>query len=233
MKGSSCHGVSRSSALATLLFPLVLACSAEAPAATAEEDPFSHEKMLNITSPAEADPEALRGLHVLEAGAFEGVTLIWPLSSTEALLVDMQGEVVHRWETGSAPGAWAYLLDDGTLLVAGREDDDPEFKGGGIGGRMRRLAPDGEVLWSFDLAGEDRQQHHDLEPLPNGNLLLITWERKSREEALARGADTRPPLHRLRSGKVYLSPFNQGRIDRLGTQDHEPQHPCPDKNRRQ
>ena len=82
-------------------------------------------------------------------------------------------------------------LEDGTLLRAGREDRDPRFRGGGIGGRIQKLAPDGTVLWHWQLAGEKRQQHHDLEPLPNGNVLLITWERVPRLQAIAHGRDPR------------------------------------------
>ena len=32
-------------------------------------------------------------------------------------------------------------------------------------------------------------QHHDIEPLPNGNVLLIAWEYRSREDAVAAGRD--------------------------------------------
>ena len=55
-----------------------------------------------------------------------------------------------------------YLLDDGSLLRCGREDEDPHFRGGGIGGRIQRLAPDGTVLWTGD----------DLEPNLYDTLLI-------------------------------------------------------------
>ena len=31
--------------------------------------------------------------------------------------------------------------------------------------------------------------HHDIEPMPNGNILIIAWERKSVEETLAAGRE--------------------------------------------
>jgi hypothetical protein len=176
-------------------WPLALslcACSvseAEAPISSpvpAEAGP-SHEDLLRIMSPGEADPDAARGLRLREPGAFDGTTLFAPINSTTTYLIDMDGSVVHSWPGDSAPGAWCYLLDDGNLLRAGREDADPHFRGGGIGGRIQKLAPDGSVLWHYQVASADRQQHHDLEPLPNGNVLFIAWERKSPEEAVARG----------------------------------------------
>ena len=34
--------------------------------------------------------------------------------------------------------------------------------------------------------------HHDLEPMPNGNVLVLCWERKTKAEAVAAGR--RPEL---------------------------------------
>jgi len=137
--------------------------------------------------PAPQDDEP-RGLRVNAAGAFDGYTLVAPLNSTITYLIDMDGEVAHQWSTDSSPGS-NYLLEDGSLLRCGREDEDPRFRGGGIGGRIQRLAPDGTLLWHYQLANQDQHQHHDIEPLPNGNVLLITWERISAEDAVICGRD--------------------------------------------
>lgn len=137
----------------------------------------------------EWDPEIERGLQLRTEAATPGLTFIQPLNGTESYLIDLDGEIVHRWSFDCSPGAWAYLLDDGNLLRAGREDEEPAFKGGGIGGRIQLIAPDSEVVWNYDLASNDLCQHHDLEPLPNGNLLVIAWERHPEEEAIAHGRD--------------------------------------------
>lgn len=150
------------------------------------KDPLADFK--GVMSPGEFEAlSAKRGVRKSTQGAFDGYTLVMPLVSTKVHLVDLEGEVVHTWETGLAPGGWCYLLDDGSLLHTGRQDTDPKFRGGGIGGIIRRLAPNGDVLWRYDFADEHRCQHHDLEPLPNGNLLFIAWERLSAAEALALG----------------------------------------------
>jgi hypothetical protein len=153
-----------------------------------EQEPDPKERLRGLMSPGEfAALDAERGVRVRTEGAFEGYTLVMPLVSTKAHLVDLAGEIVHTWETGFAPGGWAYLLDDGSLLHAARQDVEPKFRGGGIGGIIRRLAPNGDVLWRFDFADELKCQHHDLEPLPNGNLLFIAWERLSPADAIALG----------------------------------------------
>jgi len=39
----------------------------------------------------------------------------------------------------------------------------------------------------YDVADDRSMQHHDIEPLPNGNVLILAWERKTQAEALAAG----------------------------------------------
>ena len=47
--------------------------------------------------------------HPLAGEAFEGFTLIAPYLSTTTYLIDMQGEVVHSWESEETPAGGAYL----------------------------------------------------------------------------------------------------------------------------
>lgn len=138
---------------------------------------------------AELDEGGPRGLRVREPEAAPGYTIMEPLNSRAIYLLDIEGEVVHEWATDSSPGGWVYLEDDGSLLRGGRVDDDVHFSGGGIGGKLQRLAPDGTLLWNWRYADELQNQHHDVERLPNGNVLFIAWERISSREALRHGMD--------------------------------------------
>lgn len=117
----------------------------------------------------------------------DGYVLFSPLLSTITYLVDRRGRVVHTWESDLAPGAAVYLLDNGNLLRCGRQPDVAVFRGGGQGGRIQEFRWDGAPVWDWVVASADRLQHHDIEPLPNGNLLVLAWEFKTREEALRAG----------------------------------------------
>ncbi|PCJ53089.1 MAG: hypothetical protein COA70_10555 [Planctomycetota bacterium] len=121
--------------------------------------------------------------------AQDGYLLITPLKSKNVFLVDRKGETVHQWETEWEPGNSAYLTKRGTLYRCMRIEEEVDFAGGGIGGGIQEIAADGTVLWEYRLADGERHHHHDLEPMPNGNLLLIVWEKHSAEEALANGRD--------------------------------------------
>lgn len=128
-----------------------------------------------------------RGVVRGNGGASQGYILFSPLLSTTTYLIDRKGRVVHTWESEFAPGASVYLLDNGHLLRCGRQPDVPIFHGGGEGGRIQEFTWDGTLVWDWILASKERLQHHDIEPLPNGNVLLISWERKSSEQTVRAG----------------------------------------------
>ncbi len=43
------------------------------------------------------------------------------------------------------------------------------------------------MLWEFHLASDLNYYHHYIEPLPNGNILMIAWEAKTKQEVLDAG----------------------------------------------
>ena len=50
---------------------------------------------------------------------------------------------------------------------------------GGVGGGVSQYSWDGELIWDYQLSNQTYQHHHDVEPLPNGNILVIVWEKDS------------------------------------------------------
>jgi hypothetical protein len=136
----------------------------------------------------QSDPSE-KTVRVHNEAAFPGYTLIAPLNSLRTLLVDMDGRVVHEWKSEYPPGQAVYLLNDGRLLRAARDPADSQLRGGGEGGRVEEFDWEGKLLWSFPFCNDQHRQHHDIEPMPNGNVLVIAWEAKTKEQALAAGRD--------------------------------------------
>jgi len=172
-------------------------------------------------------------LVVSSADAAAGYVLFSPLLSTTTYLVDRAGRVVHAWRGDRAPGASVYLLENGHLVRCGRQQDQPIFQAGGEGGRIQEYTWEGELVWDFVLASPRRVQHHDIEPLPNGNVLAIVWEHRTREQAIRAGR--RPELVPEQGLlpdcvlEIRPAPPNGGRIvwewhawDHL-VQDHDPE----------
>ena len=129
------------------------------------------------------------GLIRCESGASDGYMLFAPLRSTITYLIDLRGTVVHEWKGDYPPGHAVYLLDNGHLLKCARGSDHGAFHGGGLGGLIREFDWEGNLVWEFSYSDEDHCQHHDIEPLPNGNVLILAWERKTKAEAIAAGRD--------------------------------------------
>lgn len=120
--------------------------------------------------------------------AFDGYTLFGGSTSNDTYLIDNCGYEINRWKSSLRPGLAVYLLEDGSLLRTARISSD--FNAGGTGGRLEKYNWEGDITWTYDYASETRHQHHDLAPLPNGNILILAWEKKTREEMLFAGRDS-------------------------------------------
>ncbi|MDQ7798578.1 MAG: aryl-sulfate sulfotransferase [Candidatus Edwardsbacteria bacterium] len=122
--------------------------------------------------------------------SFEGYTLFSPMGYKTTYLIDNNGELINSWPSVYLPGLSSYLLDNGKLLLAGRVLNNHFSLAGGSGGVIQLINWDGTVHWEYKYADSTYQSHHDVRMLPNGNILMIAWELKSRDEAIAAGRDS-------------------------------------------
>ncbi|MCH8064778.1 MAG: aryl-sulfate sulfotransferase [Chloroflexi bacterium] len=113
------------------------------------------------------------GLLLNTERAFGGYTLFTPINEGNAYLIDNAGRAVHSWDKGTGANVTPYLLEDGSVIRVN----------GPIG--ITQHAWDGSLVWDFDYP----EGHHDIEVLPNGNVLLVAKEIKTAAEAIAEGRD--------------------------------------------
>jgi hypothetical protein len=150
------------------------------------------------------------GLSINDPRALPGYTLFSPFASPNTYLLDMQGRVVRTWQSDCSPALSGFLLDNGHLLRPGSIGGDANIfgPGPGVGGRIQEFTWEGELVWDFKFYNARQLPHHDMTRLPNGNLLLIVWDRKTTEEALAAGR--RPEMtgdkHLLPDSLVEIKP---------------------------
>ena len=154
-----------------------------------KEDPNSNaEAKQPEVVPGKGKIEQPVGLVVNTPKALQGYTLIAPMASTSTYLIDMEGKVVRTWESDCFPAWNAILLENGNLLRAGTlPSSELPFQGPGVGGRIQEFNWKGELIWDYKYANAKRVPHHHITRMPNGNVLMIVWERKSAKEALAAG----------------------------------------------
>lgn len=133
----------------------------------------------------------------------DGYTLVFPHNQHRSMLLNGCGEVVHSWELAEnrRPGNVSYLMDNGDLVISSRPanvSEDVIWAGGG-GATVERRSWENEVIWTFTLNDSTARLHHDIEVLPNGNVLAICWERIDSLSAIEAGRD---PLY-LQDGVVW------------------------------
>ena len=139
------------------------------------------------TSSALAQRE-MRGLVANSPDAFTGYTLFAPLDRYDTHLINMKGQVVHSWKHEFVPANSVFLLPNGDLLRCAKVDHSERFgTQGPSGGRIEKFDWDGNKIWDFVVSDDRQHQHHDIEPLPNGNVLAIVWDHVSKDDAIAAG----------------------------------------------
>ena len=108
-------------------------------------------------------------------------------------LRDIDNTVINTWSHGTGPASMPYLVPghepgfENTLLYYPCQVNNPTMQNGGVGGQVEIYNWNGNLLWEYTLSNSTYQHHHDIEPLPNGNILIIAWERKYSSEWSAMG----------------------------------------------
>jgi hypothetical protein len=151
---------------------------------------FAQDAPSNSEPRDSAPREPAPGVTLNKPQAFPGYTLLFPLRSRMTYLIDMQGRVVNEWESAYTAGQEAYLLENGNLLRATNlGEDEGYFAGASQGGRIQEFTWDGELVWDFKFHDERQIRHHAITRMPNGNVMMIVWERKTPQECIAAGVN--------------------------------------------
>ncbi len=146
---------------------------------------------------------------LLKADVYEGYVIFTPGQgggggggNSTTYLMDHNSNEVHSWSHNRPPASMPYLFSDSTIIYPYRVPN-PSMNSGGVGGGISKLSWDGSTLWDYQFANDTYQHHHDVEPLPDGHVLIIVWERKTDTEAYAMGRETiNNPLNQMWSEAV-------------------------------
>ena len=174
---------------------------------------------------------------------FEGYTLFTPQigigGDATTYLMDNDYTIIHSWEHSNGAASMPYLISGdepgwgNTLLIYPYRVDNPTMESGGVGGAVQCLTWEGELVWEYVLSNSDYQHHHDVEPLPNGNVLMISWEKKTASEGYAMGREEIDnPLNQMWSEAIFeIQPDGNGSAEVVWEWhlwDHLVQDYCPD-----
>lgn len=152
---------------------------------------------------------------LISQDVFEGYTLFTPGGgggggSATTYLKDNNLTNIQTWSHSNGPASMPYLIFgdesgwENTLLIYPYRVNNPTMESGGVGGAFECLTWDGDFVWGYVLSNSNYQHHHDVEPLPNGNVLMIAWEKKTATEAYAAGRTTiNNPLNQMWSEAIF------------------------------
>ena len=121
-------------------------------------------------------------LYFLSAEVYNGNLLFTPITLAQlsgqgatTYLMSYEEEILHTWSHERGPASMPYLLPDSSLIYPYLVEL-PTMSAGGVGGGVQRVEWDGTIVWDYVFSDDIYQHHHDVEPLPNGNILIIVWE---------------------------------------------------------
>ncbi|WP_431137156.1 aryl-sulfate sulfotransferase [Psychroserpens mesophilus] len=144
-------------------------------------------------------------------------TLAVENGGTTSYLLDKAGNKVKEWLFEDNLGNDLELLPEGKLLGIFKSDNPP-FSFGGFGGIVKIINQDGSIDWEFEYTSENYISHHDVELLPNGNVLFIVWEKIETAEAQANGVATSNPVYP--EMLVEVNPLNNQIVWQWRSFDH-------------
>ena len=116
--------------------------------------------------------------------SFNGFTLF--TAQTETYLINNCGEVINQWSSIYQSGKSVYLLENGNLLRTATIDNT-NISIPGIGGRIELFDWDGILIWEYNYSTNLVSQHHDIFPMPNGNILMLAATTLSKDDAIQMG----------------------------------------------
>jgi len=160
-----------------------------------ETSPQEEETLVEVREWSPDDTRSLsgvlaeRGLIYNSQKGTDGFVLYEPSNGTFTYLLNKEGEVVHTW-TSDLNSMNSYLQPNGHLIRMERDENFPTFAAGGQSGRIREYDWDSNILWDFTYYNEKELTHHDIEIMPNGNILAISYDALTPEEAETAGKDT-------------------------------------------
>ena len=123
--------------------------------------------------PREGEEERTVGLVASERGAAVGYVLFTGRWHDDVFLVDPLGRVAYRWPMDLTFYHGKMLDNGGILATTNRQRRAFEFDAWG------------NVVWEYVIP----RLHHDFLKMPNGNVMLLSKNFKTREEVIAAGGN--------------------------------------------
>ncbi len=122
----------------------------------------------------------------VKAQQWDGLTLYSTQNSTQGFLIDTNGVTVKTWNFTGGTGYACHMVPGGSLFRTVQNQGNA-LMGGGMTGRIQKVDYNGTILWDYTYSSSTYCLHHDHCPLPNGNVLVISYDVKTAADVAATG----------------------------------------------
>lgn len=123
------------------------------------------------------------------AQQWNGLTIYSTSGSTSAYLMDTNSTNVKVWSfSGQGGTGYSTHLMPGGDLWRTVSNTGNVLTGGGMTGRIQKWDYAGNKLWDYTYSSSTYCLHHDHCPLPNGNVLVISYDVRTATDAFNAGA---------------------------------------------
>lgn len=140
-------------------------------------------------------------------------------------LIDKGGNEIYAWNFEEQLGNDFELLDDGRALAIFKSET-VSFGFGGYGGVIKLINPDNTIFWEYHVNSENEICHHDVEMLPNGNILCMVWYKISSLIAQSMGVNTNEAIYVEKI--IEINPSSNAIVWQWNSMDHIVQDYNPD-----
>lgn len=142
---------------------------------------------------------------------YDGYTLYSKMGNTKTYLLKMDKTIYHQWNHSIQTGYSSYLLPNQVLLRSAVYSGN-QLSGAAMCGMVQKVDWNGNVLWQYVYSSSSYCTHHDICPMPNGNVLLISYEVKSASEVTQAGCSQNIIMWPDKIVEVQPSGTNGGNI---------------------
>ena len=116
-------------------------------------------------------------------------TLYSVTGTNKAFLVDTNNNVYKTWTmAANKKTSFSSYLIPGDTLVRTVNYTGNVILNGTISGEVQKVDWNNNVVWDFIYSTDSTVLHHDIHPLPNGNVLMIALDVKTASEGTLAGA---------------------------------------------
>ncbi len=126
------------------------------------------------------------GLATTASAQFDGFALYNLSNNTTARLINASQQIAYTW-TCPTNFSYAMALKPNGNLVRSAVNSGNQINTAAVSGRVQELNPQGQVVWDFIYSTADYVTHHDICLMPNGNVLLLAYVKKTVAELQALG----------------------------------------------